>query len=555
MIIKNNKISVKVTLLLFLFFFLIGIITFKDYGISVDEEYHRFAGFYWLNYILSFTPFDELKNIVAFKLGAIKGFTLPLPKDHPANGAIFDLYSAFLETIFKINDPKNIFYFKHLLNFIFFFIGSIFFYKLLLNRFSDYKISLIGTLFFVLSPRIYGHGFFNMKDIIFLSLAIITIYYCFKYWDKSNYKNLLIFSILAALSTSHRILGIFLPASFVIFYLLSVLSNKKDLNYLSHIIFFLIFYFLFVIVFWPYLWSNPIENFVLSFEYFWDHHLKIEMLFSGKYVYTNFLPYKYIFVWILITTPILYMIFFIIGYIQIFKRFFLKFVNIKDNVHYYDLWRSVNEKKDLFILFCITSVILYFVFFNIILYNGWRQIYFLNIFIIYIATYAFYRTNIYLKLKHKNKFLYNIVALFLLFVVYKMIIYHPYQNIYFNSFLNKQNIHQKFEVDYWGLSGKRFLEEILILENDKNTIRVAVASFLPLERSLKLLDQKDRKKIIIVGQDFQSADYLYSNFTSEVDKYSNDKYKVPSNFIKIDEFVVDNITVYEVFKKKIIKIK
>ena len=167
MIIKNNKISTKVALLLFLFFFLIGIITFKDYGISVDEEYHRFAGFYWLNYILSFTPFDELKNIVAFKLGAIKGFTLPLPKDHPANGVIFDLMSVFLETIFKINDPKNIFYFKHLLNFIFFFIGSIFFYKLLLNRFSDYKISLIGTLFFVLSPRIYGHGFFNMKDIIF----------------------------------------------------------------------------------------------------------------------------------------------------------------------------------------------------------------------------------------------------------------------------------------------------------------------------------------------------------------------------------------------------
>ena len=136
-----------------------------------------------------------------------------------------------------------------------------------------------------------------------------------------------------------------------------------------------------------------------------------------------------------------------------------------------------------------------------------------------------------------------------------MIIFHPYQNMYFNSFINKQNVHQRFEVDYWGLSGKRFLEEILISDKRAGPIRIAVASYLPLERSLKLLDQEDRKKIKIVGQDFQSADYLYSNFTSEVDKYSNDKYKVPSNFIKIDEFVVDNITVYEVFKKKIIKIK
>jgi len=39
----------------------------------------------------------------------------------------------------------------------------------------------------------------------------------------------LIFSIFAALSTAHRVLGILLPVSFIIFYLLSVLSNNKNL--------------------------------------------------------------------------------------------------------------------------------------------------------------------------------------------------------------------------------------------------------------------------------------------------------------------------------------
>ena len=233
-----------------------------------------------------------------------------------------------------------------MLNFIIFFIGSIFFYKLLLNRFSNYKISIVGTLFFILSPRIYGNGFFNMKDIVFLSLTIISLYYCFKYWDKNNYRNLLIFTFFAAFATSHRILGIFLPASFIIFYLLSVLSNKKDLNYLSHIIFFILFYILFTIIFWPLLWGAPIDNFILAFKYFSDHFMKIQMLFNGEYVYTNLLPYQYIFVWILISTPTLYLIFFIIGYIQIFRRFFIKFINISDNAYYYDLWRNINEKKD-----------------------------------------------------------------------------------------------------------------------------------------------------------------------------------------------------------------
>ena len=129
-----------------------------------------------------------------------------------------------------------------------------------------------------------------------------------------------------------------------------------------------------------------------------------------------------------------------------------------------------------------------------------------------------------------------------------MISYHPYQNIYFNSMFNN-DAHKKFEVDYWGLSGRKFLEEILILEKNKKIITIGVASWLPLERSVKLLDKKDRSRIKIIGQEFQNADYLYTNFISEVDKNSNDKYKIPSNFSKVNEFILDNITVYEVFKK------
>ena len=69
--IKNNSISKKVTLLLFTIFFLIGVITFKDYGITVDEEFQRSNGFYWLNYVLSFTPLYELNSIVVAKIAQI----------------------------------------------------------------------------------------------------------------------------------------------------------------------------------------------------------------------------------------------------------------------------------------------------------------------------------------------------------------------------------------------------------------------------------------------------------------------------------------------------
>ncbi len=545
---KNKKISKNITYFLFLIFFLIGLFTFRDYGMWTDEEFQRFSGLYWLNYVLNFTSLDELKNILALKLDQIIDFTLPSPEYYSYYGVIFDLPAAFLELIFKIEDPKNYFYFRHLLNFTLFFIGSIFFYKLLLNRFSNYSISLVGTLFFILSPRIYGSSFFNNKDIVFLSLITIALYFAFKALDKPNYKNLLIFSIFAALSTSHRILGILLPASFVTFYLLSLLSNNKNLNSLLSMIFFCVFYFIFLILFWPFLWSGPIENLVLAFKWFSGHATQARMLFDGKYVHTNFLPYDYIFTWIFITTPILYIILFIIGYFIILQRFFLRFISVKEKNYYPDLWRGVNEKKDLFIFFNLTSFILGLITFNMILYTGWRQIYFLNIFIVYIATYGFYYLGIKIKSKFNKRIQYSIVGIFLIFIFHKMIIYHPYQNLYFNSIF-KKDVHNKFDVDYWGLSAKKFLNDILILEKNKYPIKIGVASFLPLERSLKILSKEDREKIIIVGQEYQNADYIYTAFISEVDINDNDKYKIPSNFTKIDEFILDGIRVYELFKK------
>ena len=162
----DKKTSKKIVFLLFSTLLLTGLFTFKDYGISVDEEYQRFSGFYWLNYVLSFSSLDELKNLVFLKLNQIEGFTLPRPQDHPYYGIVFDLPLALLEVVFKIEEPKNYFYFRHLFGFLLFFIASIYFYKLLLNRFSNYIISSIGTLFFVLSPRIYGSSFFNNKIII-----------------------------------------------------------------------------------------------------------------------------------------------------------------------------------------------------------------------------------------------------------------------------------------------------------------------------------------------------------------------------------------------------
>ena len=68
--------SNKILFSFFLIFLLIGLITYKDYGIHIEEKFHRSNGLYRLNYILNFTEFNDLKNIASIKLGNISGFSL-----------------------------------------------------------------------------------------------------------------------------------------------------------------------------------------------------------------------------------------------------------------------------------------------------------------------------------------------------------------------------------------------------------------------------------------------------------------------------------------------
>ena len=539
--------SNKILFSFFLIFLLIGLITYKDYGIHIEEKFHRSNGFYWLNYILNFTEFNDLKNIASIKLDNISGFTLSNIESYLNYGIIFDVPTAFLEIILNIDEPKNYYQFRHLISFLLFFLSSIFFYKLLLNRFSDFNVSFIGTVFYVLSPRIYGDSFYNNKDILFLSLVTFALYYLFKTIDKPSYKNLIFFSIFSAICVSTRIIGVFLPISFIIVFFISLLAKKDELKFFPKIIFYLLSFFIFLFLHWPYLWSTPIDNFFSLIQSAKTGFIEMKVLFDGKYISNQFLPYSYIPTWIVISTPVIHLIFFMLGYFYIIKRFFLRFLSIKENSVYYDFWRGKNEKKDFFIFFNISVIILFLISMNITLYNSWRLIYFLNIFIIYISTYAFYI--IYINLKSYNrKFQFSLIILFLLLLVLiRMVTYHPYQGIYFNSFV-PNHYKNKFEIDFLGISGVKFLKEILILEKNKSSINIGVASFLPIQRSLELLDKNESKRIKIIGQEYEKADYIFKNNISEINKNINNKYDVPNNFIKIDELIVDGALLYEIYK-------
>lgn len=537
-----NFFKKKIFYFIFSIYFFIGISIVKDYGISIDEEFQRFSGFYWLCYVLEFLPFDSVKIDALNKLNDIQGLTLPNPKDFPFYGVVFDLPLAFLETILKIESSKSYFLMRHQATFVIFFISAIYFYLIIKSRFKNNIVIFFGLLLYISSPRIFGDSFYNNKDLIFLSLVTVSLYYFFETINNLNNKNVILFSFFAALTSALRILGLFLPITFLIFLMLQKSSYKKKFFNSS---LFLIFFLLFLILLWPYLWSSPFNNFLYSFNIFSKYIIEIQMLFNGDYIYSNRLPMSYLPVWILITTPIITLLLFIYGYSYLLKRLYSRTLKVKDEVPFNDFWRGKNEKKDLIVFFIFNSIFFYIILSSTVLYTGWRHLYFLHSFMIYLGCVGLNLINI----NFKNiKIIFISIGILILFTFYEMIKYHPFQSLYFNQLIQKTK-KKDFEIDYWGLAGNKFLKEILALEGSSKRINIGVASYIPLERSIKLLNDNEKKLINIVGQEYEKAKYIFNNNLSEVNKLKNQKYLIPTNFKKVSDYSINEFIVYEIYKK------
>jgi len=549
---ETTNIEKKKIYIFFLLYFLIGIYILRDYGIGIEEHFQRQNGFYWLKDILLYLNVDSLASQAFQKYQDIRANDPSLPNSDlfHSYGILFDVPASFIELIFKINDSKSYFEIRHLINFLIFFFSSIYFYKILKKRFSNNTIVYLGTFFYILNPRIFGDSFYNNKDIFFLSVLTIAIFFLFEFLEKNNYRNLILFCLFSAFATSSRIMGIYLPLLLIIFLFIEYLSNQISLNNFIKKKFFIIFFFIFFLyLHFPYMWElNPLKLIKWFEVYFYNMGFRI--LFNGEYYHMKYLPRLYLPVWILITTPIYILLLFLIGYFFMFKRFFQRTLKITLNSKSHnDFWVSINEKKDLFILISLTSFLIYAIFLNVAMLSGWRHFYFLHIFIVYISIFGLNLVSTIFKRKKLNAFFFKLVNLIFMCVLLTQIyLFHPYQSLYFNFFINKKNV-LNFQVDTPSLSRSDALKYLVNINKDKKKLYVANASWTPFWNGKDLLDREAKEKLIFVGQEYKKADYIYTNFNYEVDPKFSKKYNIPKNFKEIKKVQINGIPIYSIFER------
>lgn len=444
----------------------VGLMIHRDFGISWDEPIQKDIGKEAYNYIHGQpNEYLEMKDKVY--------------------GVVFELGIRYVQEWLNITEDKEVYHYRHFCYFLLFSFACFIFFRLNVKLFGNTGIAFVTTMALILSPRIFGHAFINPKDVPFLSMYIISFYTFYNYITKPGIWKLFILAASVGLLINFRIMGILMGMSALFFMFVLGLQQRK-LKYFIHGFIFTVVASSVVYVVWPFLWSNPVVNFTESFKamskFPWDG----EMLFKGKIINAGKYPVTdYLFTWISITLPIGFIVSSVSGMIIFMVQCLKQPLKIFDG-----------PVKIMAIVFLANSItpLLAVVILKSTVYDDWRQLYF-----IYGGLIAF--TGFLLHYLYQWKpIMANIGMVALLcyqtFITFQMVKLHPYQQVYFNEVISKNEnyLQQHFDMDYWGTS---FYEGLsYIAANDQSDTIPVFVFHEPLVRNSMLLPWKDRNRFI-----------------------------------------------------------
>jgi hypothetical protein len=312
--------------------------------------------------------------------------------------------------------------------------------------------------------------------------------------------------IVLGLTTSVRVLGP-LAGLIVVLYLLIQIRGKSFPIILAYFVWAgLIMY-----LTWPFLWQAPIAHLYETLNIMSKFPLPVTALFNGKYYFTDKLPITYLPVLISLQLTDTLVIFSYLG----FGFFILQL-----------LFKGVRVDFLLYIGLGFFVPILGLIILHSPLYDNFRQLLFLIPPIFFMG--AFMLEFVINKIK-KYWLRCAFIILFITPALISIVRLHPYQYIYYNSFIGGvKGAFRSFEMDYWYTS----LSELSswVNENAKENATVIVKVAPPIV-AYQLRSDLSVKKIGRPPFD-ENADYDYAILTT---RWNTDRYYPNAEIISIVE--------------------
>lgn len=290
-------------------------------------------------------------------------------------------------------------------------------------------ISLIASDIHTAAPEIYIQKYFilflrarTFYFLLFTAILIFT-YHRFHLLSFILRPYIIIPAILLGFTTSLRILGPY-AGLIVVFHAL----RTKGRQAIPALAIYAIIAIIAMYLTWPYLWTDPVRHLFGSLKTMSAYPWRGQVLYNGIEYTSTALPYSYL--------PLLF------GIQLTEPVWVLSIVGLVVSVIG---WREKRELIELTILWFIIPL-LGFIILHSALYDNFRQIIFILPPVFWLAGAAFE--------KIKNaKWQIALVTLCLIPGIVGIVRLHPYEYIYYNSFIGGMDGAQgRFELDYWGTS-------------------------------------------------------------------------------------------------------
>lgn len=468
---------------------ILGLLIHTDYGISWDEPQSRLTGLVNAKHLSqTLFPFSSTAHLNVSDLQSFRD------KDY---GVAFELPVVALEQVLGLQDSRQIYEFRHLMTFLFFLLGAYALVNLIERRWQSWQWGLVGAGLLILSPRFFAEAFYNSKDIVFMSAFVIALATMAAFLQTPTRKTLLLHAFATAFAMNIRIMAVVILATTAAALLVHVFRGgtplRKAAAYGAG--YALLSYGFFVLLF-PYIWDKPISGFFEVFTNMASFRWPYDVLYQGEFINARDLPWHYAFTWIGITTPILYLGLFAIGLIQ--------------------LARNDRQLLDLILLGILVATFGAVIYFQSVLYDGWRHLYFLYPIMLYFGVAA---------LRLLAPFSWALIAAHSVFIAIWMWQAHPLQNVYFNAFAGDEPRY-RWEMDYWGLANHDALMHIA-KSDDRPQISVYAASNTPLLITKRMLPPQQRGRFLLQQEPAPKPDYVLSNYRGvergHLDRF-NDEY-------------------------------
>lgn len=514
---NNSKTRGKIAILFFALLFVCGCLVFDDYGISSDEAYQRNHSLVMYNELF-------LKG-KEYHTQTVDTESLPSLKEYGMNyGVILQLPLIFVEHLngFEMT-YREIYMMRHFYVFLWFFVSAIFFYRLsLILTEGDILEALLGTVIYVLSPRTLADSFYNIKDALCLALFTISLYYGVQLIRKFSLKTALFFVIFSAFCTASRIVGgIVIAICLLLLFVKSIIQGtwKRLLKYYCLIGF--LFLIAFVLIS-PNTWNDipgTILKIIQTFSNYTLWHANV--LYMGEWISAMDLPWHYLFVWIGMTVPGIYLLLMIIGMLDSC----VQCVTCK--------MKEINEH---FWIGCMLLLIFivpfaYVILVRPVLYNGWRHFYFMYAVIACFAVSGFHVIRKKASLILKSG-IYLLLLIAFSYICIWIVKYHPYEYVYYNPWI-KEYAAENFQRDYWYVSETDAFQYILDTDDSEDIMVFAYQGFTWIFDGVEgnRLRQESSKEL---------ADYVVSDENNFIESYLFEKKK---------DIIVDGMVIRSIYKR------